>query len=186
MRSIDVNEVLRVMEWYDTISEGYDELYMDEQLAKYEVIFNKLRDIGDLERVLDVGCGTGLLLDFIIKRGLNIKYYVCLDISSKIIALALRRLKNFKEVIGDVIVADLTYPPLRIGKAFKLVAIITVLKDNYVVNNIIADYIKLVKEGGALIYTILSKNCKDLGYPQELFKYESIHVERRGGDLYFT
>lgn len=45
--------------YYDQISEGYEELHMDEQLKKVELIKKYLKPRPD-EKLLDVGCGTGL------------------------------------------------------------------------------------------------------------------------------
>lgn len=47
------------MEYYNAISEGYDELYKEEQLNKLAVIKNAIK-IKKTAKVLDVGCGTGI------------------------------------------------------------------------------------------------------------------------------
>ncbi|UCE73093.1 MAG: methyltransferase domain-containing protein [Methanomassiliicoccales archaeon] len=47
------------MEYYDTIAPGYDELYREEQEKKHRLIKRYL-DIRENDRLLDVGCGTGL------------------------------------------------------------------------------------------------------------------------------
>ncbi|PIO04985.1 hypothetical protein COT47_06625 [Candidatus Woesearchaeota archaeon CG08_land_8_20_14_0_20_43_7] len=44
---------------YDDIAKGYDELYGHEQLIKAELIINRLK-IDDDAFLLDVGCGTGI------------------------------------------------------------------------------------------------------------------------------
>ncbi|MBI2658965.1 class I SAM-dependent methyltransferase [Candidatus Woesearchaeota archaeon] len=51
------------MEYYNAISEGYDELYKEEQLNKLSVIKNIIK-INKNTRMLDVGCGTGISSEF--------------------------------------------------------------------------------------------------------------------------
>ncbi|MCK5561176.1 MAG: class I SAM-dependent methyltransferase [Thermoplasmata archaeon] len=52
------------MKYYDTIAEGYNELYRDEQLAKLELIRDYLSANQALPQtadfMLDVGCGSGV------------------------------------------------------------------------------------------------------------------------------
>lgn len=47
------------MNYYDSISKGYEELHKEEQLKKLELIKKYLKVKRD-EKLLDVGCGTGL------------------------------------------------------------------------------------------------------------------------------
>ena len=47
------------MTYYDEISQGYEELYREEQLEKVELIKKHLK-INSNDKLLDVGCGTGL------------------------------------------------------------------------------------------------------------------------------
>ncbi|MFH1642798.1 MAG: methyltransferase domain-containing protein [Nanoarchaeota archaeon] len=47
------------MTYYDDISDGYEELHKDEQLKKIELIKKHLK-VAPKDRLLDVGCGTGL------------------------------------------------------------------------------------------------------------------------------
>ena len=47
------------MTYYDEISEGYEELHKEEQLKKIVVIKKYLKPKPE-EKLLDVGCGTGL------------------------------------------------------------------------------------------------------------------------------
>ncbi len=47
------------MNYYDTIAKGYEELHKEEQLKKLKIIKEYLK-VNPKERLLDVGCGTGL------------------------------------------------------------------------------------------------------------------------------
>ncbi len=47
------------MNYYDEISEGYEELHKEEQEKKIELIKQHLK-VNPEEKLLDVGCGTGL------------------------------------------------------------------------------------------------------------------------------
>lgn len=47
------------MTYYDEISEGYEELHKEEQLKKIKLIKDKLK-VQITDKLLDVGCGTGL------------------------------------------------------------------------------------------------------------------------------
>lgn len=52
------------MKYYDSIANGYNELYREEQLAKLKLIHNYLSKKnglpGESDIILDVGCGTGV------------------------------------------------------------------------------------------------------------------------------
>ena len=47
------------MNYYDAIAKGYEELYKEEQLKKIAIIKKYLKVKKD-DKLLDVGCGTGL------------------------------------------------------------------------------------------------------------------------------
>ena len=47
------------MTYYDEISEGYEELHKEEQLKKIKLIKKYLK-VNTNDKLLDVGCGTGL------------------------------------------------------------------------------------------------------------------------------
>jgi ubiquinone/menaquinone biosynthesis C-methylase UbiE len=51
------------MPYYDSIAGGYDELHKDEQLNKLSII-KKALSVKNSEKLLDVGCGTGISSDF--------------------------------------------------------------------------------------------------------------------------
>jgi ubiquinone/menaquinone biosynthesis C-methylase UbiE len=75
---------------YEAGCEAYDELYLSEQLEKYEAALRLLRPRG---RVVDVGCGTGLLIEYMAREGLleAVDLYVCVDVSGCMLERARQR-----------------------------------------------------------------------------------------------
>jgi len=103
-----------IRERYEHACTGYDELYRAEQFEKY------LHGLGFVEprgAVLDAGCGTGLLLEYMVARGLtgDLELYVCLDYSWCMLGIAAWRMKRLcrgfscAAVLGDV--ERIPFPP---------------------------------------------------------------------------
>lgn len=92
-RASDLELALR----YELGCEGYDELYGEEQLDKY---VSALRLMPPHGRVLDVGCGTGLLVEFMSSGGLinSVSAYFCVDISS---CMTLKAKERAARACGD-------------------------------------------------------------------------------------
>lgn len=117
--------------YYATISKGYNELYGEEQLKKFEIIKPFIKG-----RVLDVGCGTGLITE-------QIPNSVGLDNCPEMLEQF-----NGEKVLGDA--HKLPFP----DNSFDTVISITVLQD-------LDDPVKALKEmkrvGRRVIFTVLHK-----------------------------
>lgn len=76
---------MQVDEYYDKVSNIYDSLYCDEtSLKENNIVQNTLRNnINKYDRILDLGCGTGLFLE--IHYNYN---YIGIDCSEKMIEVA--------------------------------------------------------------------------------------------------
>ncbi len=79
------------MQYYDEISKGYNELHREEQLKKLNIIKEILKLNGN-EKLLDIGCGTGVNSDFDCK---------VIGIDSSIELLKLNKNKNKINGIGE-------------------------------------------------------------------------------------
>lgn len=89
---------------FDVPAEGYDELYGEEQTRKYAIAFSVLTL--DFRNVLDFGCGTGLLIDYLEHIGFRGEY-IGLDKD-------LERIKYAKKKrFGDYVVGDAHHLPFR-------------------------------------------------------------------------
>ena len=110
---------------YDRTYNSYDELYGEEQIKKYLIALRRVSVKGN---VLDVGCGTGLLIEFLKSQDLlkNIKKYVCLDISKGMLGVAYKRIEKFCESKCLGILADALHLPFR-EKSFDFTLSFTVL-----------------------------------------------------------
>jgi len=106
---------------YDELGAGYDELYEDEQYAKYRYAL-QLLGLQELQVILDAGCGTGLLLKHLRAHGHSYRDYVGLDLSSGTLAVAKQR----SGASDHIIQADIHFLPFR-RRAFDHTFAFTVL-----------------------------------------------------------
>ena len=107
----------QVAEWYDALSNSYDELYGKEQSQKHETI---LEFLGSRRfRVLvDVGCGTGAFLE---KARDSSDFAIGIDLSRKMLRIARRReTRN-----TDYVLASSSLLPLKNNSADCTVSIST-------------------------------------------------------------
>lgn len=114
-----------IRERYEATAKGYDELYRAEQYKKY---FVALRRIPPSGTILDAGCGTGLLIEFLALQGLlhNIKEYHCLDYSRQMLKIAATRAKLYCPHKCLLIEANIMNPPYP-DKTFDITYSFTVL-----------------------------------------------------------
>lgn len=94
-------------ERYDVPADGYRELYGEEQLEKYRLALGFI-DLSS-RKVLDVGCGIGLLAEYLGSVNKDI-YYVGVDVD-------IERLRAADRSLGDYVAADGHFLPFR-DKAF--------------------------------------------------------------------
>jgi ubiquinone/menaquinone biosynthesis C-methylase UbiE len=76
--------------WYDALSTSYDDLYAEEQSKKHERIIETLKDT-EFERFVDVGCGTGRLLEMVSSRS---RLTLGIDLSRRMLIKARQRINH--------------------------------------------------------------------------------------------
>lgn len=101
------------MRYYDAIASGYDELYGKEQAEKYRSLLRLVKIPADW-LVLDAGCGTGLLAEFLPNEIIGV------DISDGMLKIAAKRMHVRKAPLWRLPFAD---------KQFDATFCITVMQD---------------------------------------------------------
>ncbi|MEM4037756.1 MAG: class I SAM-dependent methyltransferase [Desulfurococcaceae archaeon] len=127
---------------YDQLARVYDELYSGEQVAKIQVA---LELQPPLEPVLDVGCGTGLLLSLLDC------YAVGLDLSAGMLKVAKSRV-----VRGDLVRGDAARMPFR-DRCFRTIYSVTVVHE---APSMVDEVLRVLKEGSGGVLTLLKKRLE--------------------------
>ena len=95
-----------IASWYDTLSGSYDYLYGQEQEKKHRMIIETLKN-REFERFVDVGCGTGRLLETISSKT---QLALGVDISREMLIKAKQRVSDHSV---QFVCAEASYLPLR-------------------------------------------------------------------------
>jgi len=116
------NQKRKIIRRYDLTAQLYDVRYAEEQEIKYKTALERL-NVARNSRVLDVGCGTGLLFSHVAAKAQTI---VGADISGKLLLQAKERVRNFRNV--HLVQADSDYLPFKDNR-FSVVFAFTMLQN---------------------------------------------------------
>jgi len=149
---------------YNTTAPSYDNLYKSEQLEKYSEIEGVLRNSILKKRnvaILDAGCGTCLLLEYLYQHILKSEkytqvYYVGLDFSIGMLNQAKKRVHNL-ELLVDLVLADIDYLPLRSG-VFHILTVITVIQNLPDIKTSLSELLRVLRDEGKLIISYPKKS----------------------------
>lgn len=139
-----------VMQRYDLTAHIYDMRYAEEQTAKIEAVMESI----SMEKeglVLDVGCGTGLLFEYVANKAEAI---VGLDISRETLLQAKRRVKKFANV--HLILADSDNVPLK-EDVFSHVFALTLIQNTPNPSKTLNEIKRVSKENAIIVVTGLKK-----------------------------
>jgi len=142
-----------IIEYYDRLADIYDSLYGGEQKAKIKVIF-KVMNVEAGRLVLDIGCGTGLLMEYLVADS---GCLVGVDLSVKSLRRArerLRRLGAEQDVL--LIRADAENLPFR-SEVFDKIFALTLLQNTPSPRRALREIIRVAKDKSQAIVTGLRK-----------------------------
>ncbi|MEM3578018.1 MAG: class I SAM-dependent methyltransferase [Candidatus Bathyarchaeia archaeon] len=174
-----------IMRLYDITAHLYDMRYAEEQKQKIEVALGEIT-IKRHSLVLDAGCGTGILLNYIVNKA---KMVVGVDISRKTLQEAKKSAKNLEN--AHLILADADNMPFREG-LFDYVFGVTVLQNMPEPAKTLAEIGRVAKGKAKIIVTgmkkaftleqfqklLLSANLKSVKFKDESLKcYVAICVK---------
>jgi ubiquinone/menaquinone biosynthesis C-methylase UbiE len=159
----------RVMRRYDTTAPSYDELYGEEQEAKYRKALEQVSVAGSV--VLDVGCGTGLLFSNVVPMA---KTVVGVEISRELLVRAKEKARRFNDV--HLVQADADHLPFLNG-FFSVVFAFTVLQNMPKPEETLGELKRVAESDGSIVVTGLKK----------IFSVEAFSglLERAGLDVVF-
>ncbi|OYT37852.1 MAG: SAM-dependent methyltransferase [Desulfurococcales archaeon ex4484_58] len=139
---------------YDVTSSSYDQLYREEQFLKYKYVFlEKKLPLGKI--ILDVGCGTGLLIEFLDEYGLD-KYekYICVEPSFSMLNLLME--KNIIDHRILLVIGYGEYLPI-IDNSVDNVFLFTVWDNVVDKEKLLNEVLRVVKPGGYVLISSLKK-----------------------------
>jgi len=128
---------------YGETAPVYERRYEQIQREKYEIVTENLPRVS---KVLDLGCGTGMLLDELARRG---EFVVGIDSSPEMLELARKRRGSLALVLAD---AD--HLPF-IDRSFDAVVSVTLLQNMPNPAATVREVARVMKPGGIVIMTTL-------------------------------
>ncbi len=158
---------LAVQSYYDDWADKYDETLAEWQYQAPEDASDLLAPhLGDGARVLDVGCGTGLLASVLRKRG---DYTVDgIDISAASLHLAERRGDYARLIHHDL--QDLPLPVQdNAYDAAASVGVLTYIED---AEALLRDLCRCVRTGGAITFTQRTDLWEGRNFPEMIARLE--------------
>lgn len=172
------NQKRRVMRHYDLTAQIYDMRYAEEQKAKIETALENLGSLKVEEQslVLDDGCGTGLLFNYIADKAWMV---VGTDISRKILAEAKKRSEKLSNV--HLVLADSDCLPFK-GSVFSHVFAITLIQNTPNPEKTLAEALRVAGEDAVIVVTGLKKKFTLNIFEGLLRKLNLNIIEIRDGD----
>ena len=163
-----------IIEKYNSTSSFYDDRYRKIQNEKFELHFKKT-DI-NCKTLLDAGCGTGLLFEYISSLKFNnlgrTLRYIGIDISGKMLKMFYNKTKRIKNKVNtNLILGDIENLPFRKDK-FNLISSITSLQNLHDLKKGLKEIIRVGKENTALKLSILRKQLRS----EEVITYLNSHT----------
>ena len=141
---------------YNRDSDNYEDKFTEHQYVKYQTMLVPLFELLKTSKaILDHGCGTGLLNQYLKENNINLANYIGVDFSVNMLKHAM-----LKELL--VVAADINRLPFP-DNSFNFITSFTVLKiletENY--KNEINELFRVLQPEGICIITVLKQRFTD-------------------------
>jgi len=169
-----------VLHHYDRLARIYDSLYGEEQNTKIKSIL-KILKIECKDLVLDVGCGTGLLIKHVASK---VTHFVGIDLSGKAIKIASERScrLGIKEKVS-LIQADVDNLPFR-DDVFDRIFALTLLQNVPEPNETIKEIVRVAKSGSQIAVTGLKKHFTEEKFRRIIGEIEGEHIPVKTSEIH--
>ena len=155
------NKKKKIISDYNKTANFYDKRYEAIQKEKYKAILNNYRDFNRL--ILDLGCGTGLFFEYLIKtnvaKNITKSNYIAVDISWNM--LLKFKSKTFKDDnfghLPNFILSDIDHLPFR-ENTFDMIFTFTSFQNLPSIRNGIEELTRVCKNNTDFVFSILKKN----------------------------
>ncbi len=191
--------LLTIEERWDAVATFYNNLIDQGEFSERELtgltefLYERLFSLNP-QRVLDIGCGSGLLASWIVKNIKTVSAIIGLDISTKMLDIAKKNtqlmkvsyIKSCAEQLGAAIAekdgfsANPIFSQLSDNRSFELVIAHLSLMDMYDLSAVIRGVSRYISPGGTFIATITNPFCgflKTEQYYETPLKSETKHIQ---------
>ena len=165
----------RLMRRYDQSSKVYDTQYQEEQDAKIRAAINNVT-VTPESVILDVGCGTGLLLEHVVE---NAQLVVGTDISRGLLSETKEKAKAYQNAV--LVQSDADNLPLR-NETFDLVFAMTLMQNVPIPRVTLNEIRRVSKSDAKIIVTGLKKSFTEKGFIHTL-KQADLRIEYSSADV---
>jgi ubiquinone/menaquinone biosynthesis C-methylase UbiE len=154
-----VDKKNKIINDYNSSAQFYDKRYRAIQEEKYKIVLNRYNLNG--KTILDLGCGTGLLFEYLCKLGSDqamLRYnYVAVDISWNMLLKLKSKTLNVKNKKISLLLSDVENLPFR-DNVFNSIFSITTFQNLPCIEEGIRELIRVSARVGNLKFSILKKN----------------------------
>lgn len=140
---------------YDITSKSYDQLYGEEQFRKYDYIIRG-KKLVPKDIVVDIGCGTGLLIEYMKLYGFNnYRHYICIEPSQGMLTILMG--KNIVDHRIMVVKAYGEYLPLK-NNSVDTIYLFTVWDNIDDKKKLLREIGRVLKPGGYAVISVIPKS----------------------------
>ncbi len=144
-----------LLEWYDKLSNSYDQLYTEEQARKHQAVLNALQG-KKFRLLLDIGCGTGSLLPLVESSSQHI---IAMDLSSGMIEIVRRKVSGDKV---SFVRAASPWLPVKNTVADCIVSI-SLIENGREITHHITEFKRVAEPEATIVYTVFDMDADRLG-----------------------